>query len=34
MFEKLVNYQIEIFGVGLKKLAADGCSPRVRLGIS
>jgi hypothetical protein len=33
MFEKLV-YQIEIFGVGLKKLAADGCLPRVRLGIS
>jgi hypothetical protein len=34
MFEKLVNYQIGIFGVSLKKLTADGCSRSVPLGIS
>ncbi len=34
MFEKLVNYQIGIFGFSLKKLTADGCSRSVPLGIS
>jgi hypothetical protein len=34
MFEKLVNYQIGIFGVSLKYLTADGCSRSVPLGIS
>jgi hypothetical protein len=34
MFEKLVNYEIDIFGVSLKKWTADGCSRSVPLGIS
>jgi hypothetical protein len=34
IFEKLVNYQIGIFGVSLKKLTADACSRSVPLGIS
>ncbi len=34
MFEKLVNYQKGIFGLSLKKLTADSCSPSVPLGIS
>ncbi|ADI64345.1 hypothetical protein Aazo_2414 ['Nostoc azollae' 0708] len=34
IFDKLVNYQIGIFGVSLKKLTANGCSRSVPLGIS
>jgi hypothetical protein len=34
MFEKLINYQIGISGVSLKKLTADGCSRSLPLGIS
>ncbi len=34
MFEELINYQIGISGVSLKKLIADGCSSSVPLGIS
>ncbi|ADI63658.1 hypothetical protein [Trichormus azollae] len=34
MFDKLVSYQIGIFGVSLKKPTADGCSRTVPLGIS
>jgi hypothetical protein len=34
MFQKLVNYQIGIFRVRLKKLTAYGCSRSVLLGIS
>ncbi len=34
MFEKSVNYQIDISGVSMKKLTADGCSRSVPLGIS
>ncbi|MEO3704676.1 hypothetical protein AAFM79_07460 [Trichormus azollae HNT15244] len=34
IFEKLVNYQIGIFGVSLKKHSADACSRSVPLGIS
>jgi hypothetical protein len=34
MFEKSVNYQIDISSVTMKKLTADGCSRSVPLGIS
>jgi hypothetical protein len=34
MFEQLVNYQIGIFGISLKKLTADGCSRSIPLAIS
>ncbi|WP_041641900.1 hypothetical protein [Trichormus azollae] len=34
IFEKLVNYQIGIFEVSLKKQTADGCSRSMPLGIS
>ncbi len=34
MFEKLVNYKVDIFGVSLKKLTANGCSRSMPLGIT